>query len=64
MEERPCILERSLAYLMPIAATDGRGRTSGTGSSPNRKYGRSMLQVPYLVGNFVNGVDHGTRCLE
>ena len=34
MEERPCLLGRSLAYLMPIAATDGRGRTSGTGSSP------------------------------
>ena len=22
-----------------------------------------MLQVPDLVGNFVNGVDHGMRCL-
>lgn len=64
MEERPCLMGRSLAYLMPIAATDGRRRTSGTGAVRHRTYGRLMLQVPYVVGHFVNGVDDGTRCLE
>jgi hypothetical protein len=63
MEERSCLLDEALITHCGSQQLTAGGAQAELAVVLHHIWGRLMLQMPDLVGNFVNGVDHGMRCL-